>query len=423
MRKPELLAPCGDLEKLHTAIAYGADAVYFGGERFSLRAGAGNLTRAEMDEAVRTAHARGVRCYLTLNIYPRNEDLAPLEDYLRGLRPLGLDAVLVSDPAVLELVREQLPGVRIHLSTQANAVNCGAVRFWQRQGISRVVLARELSLEEIAEIRRRVPAEVELEAFVQGAMCVSYSGRCLLSSFLTGRDANRGDCAQPCRWRYHLVEAQRPGEYYPIEEDDRGTYLLNARDLCMLEHIPDLAAAGIDALKIEGRMKSVFYVACAVGAYRRALDAWDADPENWRCDPAWMRMLKRASHRRFTTGFYYGPPGAAGQDTATSARRGGRVFCGVVRGYDAGSGVALVEQRNKMTVGDEIEIFGPDESGFVQTLTGMEDADGAPLQTAPHPQQMLRIRTERPVGPLYMLCKGKETHDGCTPRTGMDSVD
>ena len=274
MKKPELLAPAGDLEKLKIAALYGADAVYFGGELFSLRAGAGNMSLAEMTEGIAFCHAHGVKCYLAMNIYAHNEDIEPLRDYLNKIKDLDLDAFIVSDPGVITMIQEIIPQAEIHLSTQANMTNYETAKFWHRMGVKRIVLARELTFEEIREIRRQTPETLEFEAFVHGAMCISYSGRCLLSNFMIERDANRGQCAHPCRWKYALVEEQRPGQYYPIEEDERGTYILNSRDLCMIESIPQLVEAGISSLKIEGRMKSVFYVATVVAAYRRAIDAY-----------------------------------------------------------------------------------------------------------------------------------------------------
>ncbi len=407
----ELLAPAGDLEKLKIAVDYGADAVYFGGEHFGLRAGAGNFSLEDMREGIDYAHERGRKCYLTFNIFPHNEDIEPMEAYLRKIRDFGLDAFLVSDPGTVDMVRELLPEASIHLSTQANMTNYRTARFWQRQGISRLVLARELSLPEIAEIRRRLPREMELEAFVHGAMCISYSGRCLLSGFMAQRDSNRGACAHPCRWKYALVEEQRPGIYYPIEEDDRGTYILNARDLCMLDHLPDLIRAGVTSLKIEGRMKSVFYIACVVGAYRQALDAYLLDAEHWQPDPAWREMLLRASHREFSTGFFYGDPGSDGQNYETSSYRRPYTFTGVVKAYDRGMGTALVEQRNKMVEGDKLLFFGPDGRSFTQMLSGMTDEAGVPLVAAPHPKQMLRIPVAEPVQKNDFVCIRKGEQD------------
>ena len=408
MDKLELLAPAGDLEKLKTAVDYGADAVYFGGELFSLRAGAGNLTIPQMEEGIAYAHARNVRCYLTLNIFAHNEDILPLEDYLIKIKALDIDAFIVSDPGIMLMIREVMPQAEIHLSTQANMTNYKTARFWQQQGVKRIVLARELTFEEIRLLRQKLPEEMELEAFVQGAMCISYSGRCLLSNFMIERDANRGQCAHPCRWKYALVEEQRPGEYYPVEEDERGTYILNSRDLCMIDHIPELVSAGIASAKIEGRMKSSFYVATVVGAYRRAIDAYYADPERYAFREEWMRELKKVSHREFTTGFYFNQPTNKDQNYQTSAYTREYQFIGVVRSYDPDTKMAVVEQRNKMTVGEEIEVFGPYTDYFSQKLEVLLDEEGNPIESAPHPQQILQIKMERPVSENFMLRKRKE---------------
>ncbi|MBR6015082.1 MAG: U32 family peptidase, partial [Firmicutes bacterium] len=334
-KKVELLAPAGDLEKFKIACIYGADAVYFGGEMFSLRSGAGNLTVDEIKEAVAFAHERGVKAHMTMNIFAHNEDILPLKEYLMTIKNIPIDAFIVSDPGVATLIREVIPNAELHLSTQANMTNYQTAKFWvDSLGFKRIVLARELTMKEIREIRSELPAEIELESFVQGAMCISYSGRCLLSNFMIERDANRGACAHPCRWKYALVEEQRPGQYYPIEEDDRGTYILNSRDLCMIEHIPELIDTGIASFKIEGRMKSIFYVATIVSAYRRAIDAYYADPKGYKFDPAWMSELKKVSHREFTTGFYFDKPTNKDQNYQTSAYTRDYSFTGLVRSYD-----------------------------------------------------------------------------------------
>ncbi len=404
----ELLAPAGDLEKLKTAIIYGADAVYFGGEMFSLRAGAGNLTIEEMKEGIAFAHERGKRCYLTINIFAHNEDIEPLTSYLQQIKDLGLDAFIVSDPGIVDLIQEVIPAAEIHLSTQANMTNYRTAGFWHKLGVKRLVLARELTLPEIRQIRENIPPEMEIEAFVHGAMCISYSGRCLLSNFMIERDANRGMCAHPCRWKYALVEEKRPGEYYPVEEDERGTYILNSRDLCMIEHIPEIVGSGIMSAKIEGRMKSIFYVATVVHAYRKAIDAYFADPEHYKFDEDWMRELKKVSHREFTTGFYFHQPTNKDQNYQTSAYTREYSFVGLVKEYDEETGFALVEQRNKMTLGEEIEIFGPDIDFFTQNITEMLDAQtGENLESAPHPQQLLKMKMDHSVKPHYILRKKK----------------
>ena len=409
MKKIELLAPAGDLEKLKIAVLYGADAVYFGGEMFSLRAGAGNMTLEEMQEGIAFAHDRGVKAYLTINIYAHNEDIQPLREYIGKVKDFGLDAFIVSDPGIVTMIQEIIPGAEIHLSTQANMTNYQTAKFWHDvMGIKRIVLARELTFKEINELRENTPEDLEYEAFVHGAMCISYSGRCLLSNFMIERDANRGMCAHPCRWKYALVEEQRPGQYYPVEEDGRGTYILNSRDLCMIEYIPQLVQSGIASLKLEGRMKSVFYVATIVSAYRRAIDAYYADPENYQFKEEWMTELKKVSHREFTTGFYFDKPTNKDQNYQTSAYTRDYTFTGLVKSYDPETGYAIVEQRNKMVIGDEIEIFGPHTDFFVQELKEMYNEEGEAIESAPHPQQILKIKMEQPVQPDFMLRKKKE---------------
>ena len=407
MKKVELLAPAGDYEKLKIAIEYGADAVYFGGEMFSLRAGAGNMTVDEIREAVRYAHERDVRCHLALNVYAHNEDILPLQEYLKQIRDIPLDAFIVSDPAVMQLLRGEIPDAQIHLSTQANMTNYVTAKYWAGQGVKRLVLARELTLGEIKEIRQNLPAETELEAFVHGAMCISYSGRCLLSNFMTGRDANRGACAHPCRYKYRLEEEKRPGEYWPVDEDDRGTYIFNSKDLCMLEYLPQLIEAGIESFKIEGRMKSIFYIAHVIKAYRRAIDAYYQNPEGYVYDPAWAEEMCKASHREFTTGFYFRKPTGEDQEYLTSDYVRDYSFVGIVKDYTDETGMATVEQRNKMDIGDTIEVFGPKGDYFTQKLEYMTNEEGEPVSSAPHPQQILKIKMAQPVAEMYMLRKEK----------------
>ena len=405
--KLELLAPAGDMEKLKTAVDFGADAVYFGGEMFSLRAGAGNLSVPEIEKAMDWMHERGAKGYMTVNIYPHNGDILPLRDYISKIRHIPVDAFLVSDPGVMGLLREQIPDAEIHLSTQANTTNYLSAAFWAAQGVKRIVAAREVSLEELAVMRENLPADIELEAFVHGAMCISYSGRCLLSNFMAGRDANRGACTHPCRWKYSLVEEQRPGEYYPVEEDDRGSYIMNSRDLCMIDRIPDLADAGVYSLKIEGRMKSMYYVATVVSAYRAAMDAYLADPAGYRFDPAWYDELCKASHREFTHGFYYNKPTDKDQNYLTSDYIRDYSFVGLVRDTDEKSDLTTVEQRNKFSVGDTVEIFGPHTAYWEETIEEMYDEDGEPVESAPHPQQILRIRFKRTPGEGFIIRKKK----------------
>ena len=404
----ELLAPAGDMEKLKTAVYYGADAVYFGGEMFSLRAGAGNLSVPEIRDAMDFLHARGARGYMTINIYPHNEHLNLLRNYLMEIKDIPVDAFLLSDPGVMTILKEIIPDAEIHLSTQANTTNYMTARFWASMGVKRIVTAREMSLKEIREMRDQLPDEVEIESFVHGAMCISYSGRCLMSNFMTGRDANMGACTHPCRWKYSIVEENRPGEYYPIEEDSHGSYIMNSRDLCMLDGIPDLAAAGVSSLKIEGRMKSAYYVATVVSAYRTALDHYLADPDNYQYDPAWFTELCKASHREFTHGFYYNKPSAEDQNYQSSDYIREYSFIGMVKGVEPETGFALVEQRNKFSIGDEIEIFGPGVPFTKEVITEMYNQEGEPVESAPHPQQIIKLKLSTPVKENYILRMKKQ---------------
>ena len=405
--KLELLAPAGDMEKLKTAVRFGADAVYFGGEMFSLRAGAGNLSVPQIEEAMDWMHERNAKGYMTVNIYPHNGDILPLRDYISKIRHIPVDAFLVSDPGVMCLLRDQMPDAEIHLSTQANTTNYLTASFWASQGVKRIVAAREVSLDELSVMRENLPDDIELEAFVHGAMCISYSGRCLLSNFMAGRDANRGACTHPCRWKYALVEEQRPGEYYPIEEDGRGSYIMNSRDLCMIDRIPDLAGAGVYSLKIEGRMKSMYYVATVVSAYRAAIDAYLADPDGYSFDPAWYDELCKASHREFTHGFYYNKPTDKDQNYLTSDYVRDYSFVGLVRETDGDTGLTTVEQRNKFSVGDTVEIFGPHTAFWEEKITEMYDEEGEAVASAPHPQQILRIRFRRTPEEGFIIRKKK----------------
>jgi len=399
-KRPELLAPAGTMEKLQMALAYGADAAYLGGAQFGLRAFGGNFTNEEIRAAVQLAHSAGKKIYVTVNVFPHNDDLVSLPDYLRFLAEVGADAVLVADLGVFMLAREAVPALPVHISTQANNVNWRTVRAWQELGAERVVLARELSREEICEIRRHT--SVELELFVHGAMCISYSGRCLLSSYFTGRDANRGGCAQSCRWKYALVEASRPGEYYPVEEDERGTYIMNSKDLCLLPYLDEIVAAGIDSLKIEGRMKSVHYVASVVKAYRMALDAC-LTGDSYEVQEEWMTELGKVSHRAYTTGFFLGKTTEEDQIYGSSSYEQTSDFVGLVRSYDAENRLATVEQRNNMKLGQELEIFQPVGAPFRQELAEMWDEEGEEITAAPHPQQLVRIRMAQPVEPNSIL--------------------
>ena len=401
MKKPELLAPAGNMEKLKMALLYGADAVYLGGKAFGLRAFGGNFTNEELQEAVDFAHKLGKKIYVTVNIFPHNRDIAKLPAYLTFLNEIKVDAILVADLGVFTLAKEYAPDVELHISTQANNTNWAAVNAWGELGASRVVLAREMSLEEIKEIREK--CSVELEMFVHGAMCISYSGRCLMSNYLTGRDANRGSCAQPCRWNYALVEEKRPGQYFPVLEDERGTYIFNSKDMCLLPYLPDVIASGVDSLKIEGRMKSVHYAASVVKAYREAIDCYFAAPDQFEIKKEWVEELDKVSHRAYTTGFYYGRPTEKDQIYGTSSYTQTSDFVGLVLDYDKKTGFATVEQRNNMKVGQEIEIFQPHLAGYRQILQEMYNDEGEAIQVAPHPQQIVKIRMDKPVEPYGIL--------------------
>ena len=401
MKKPELLAPAGNMEKLKMALLYGADAVYLGGKAFGLRAFGGNFTNEELQEAVDFAHKLGKKIYVTVNIFPHNSDIAKLPAYLTFLNEIKVDAILVADLGVFTLAKEYAPDVELHISTQANNTNWAAVNAWAELGASRVVLAREMSLAEVKEMREK--CSVELEMFVHGAMCISYSGRCLMSNYLTGRDANRGSCAQPCRWNYALVEEKRPGQYFPVLEDERGTYIFNSKDMCLLPYLPDVIASGVDSLKIEGRMKSVHYAASVVKAYREAIDSYFAAPEQFEVKKEWVEELDKVSHRAYTTGFYYGRPTEKDQIYGTSSYTQTSDFVGLVLDYDEKTGFATVEQRNNMKVGQEIEIFQPHLAGYRQILQEMYNDEGEAIQVAPHPQQIVKIRMDRPVEPYGIL--------------------
>lgn len=404
MNKIELLAPAGDLEKLKFAIIYGADAIYFAGEEFGLRAGADNFTKEEMAEGIKFAHDRNKKAYMTVNIFAHNEDINKFIDYIKDLKDMGIDAFIVSDPGVFSVVKELFPEMEIHISTQANVTNYRSAEFWYKLGARRIILARELTFNEIREIKENIPQDADLEVFVHGAMCISYSGRCLLSNFMIDRDANRGQCAHPCRWKYALVEQKRPGEYYPIEEDDHGTYIMNSRDLCMIEHIPEIIESGVTSAKIEGRMKSIFYVATIVSAYRKAIDAYYRGID---FDPAWLLELKKVSHREFTTGFFYKKPTNLDQNYQTSDYTRDYSFIGVVLSYDDETSLATIQQRNKMCVGDKIEIFGPETDFFVQIIEEMYDENDEEILSAPHPKQTVKIKMKQPVEENFLLRREK----------------
>jgi putative protease len=405
VKKPELLAPAGNLEKLKMAIIYGADAIYLGGENFGLRAGARNFTLKQLAEGIKFAHDREKRIYLTLNIIPHNEDLVGLPEYITKLKELDLDAVIISDPGVLKIVKNIIPEMEVHLSTQANTTNYASVNFWYEQGVRRIILARELSLEEIKEIIKKSPPDMKMETFVHGAMCISYSGRCLLSNYMVGRDANRGDCAHSCRWKYYLMEETRPGEYFPVYEDKKGAYFFNSKDLCMIEHIPSLIEAGISVFKIEGRMKSSYYVATVVKAYRQLIDSYLLRPNEYFCDEKWLDEIKKVSHRYFTTGFYFAKPGGEEQRYDSSTYIKTYDFAGLILDYNSDNQIATIEQKNRIFVGDEIEIFGPDDDFSTQKIEKMWDEEGEEIEVAPHAKQIIRIKMAKPVKPWYILRK------------------
>ncbi|MGI6669649.1 MAG: peptidase U32 family protein [Acetivibrionales bacterium] len=399
----ELLAPAGNLEKLKMAIMYGADAVYLGGEQFGLRAYAGNFSLGDLKEGIDFAHSRGKKVYLTMNIIPHNEDFEGMPEYIRTVRNAGVDAIIFSDPGVFDLIRREAPDMELHLSTQANNTNWRSALFWHRLGVKRIILARELSLDEIREIRKNTPRELELEIFVHGAMCVSYSGRCLLSNYMTGRDSNRGLCAHPCRWKYYLMEETRPGKYMPVYEDDRGAYILNSKDLCLIEYLPEIIESGVLHLKIEGRMKSSYYTATVVKAFREAIDAYLADPGHYRFDENLMSEISKASHREYTTGFFLGKPSGDAHNYKSSSYIREYDFVGLVRSYDSSSGIAEIEQRNKFAIGDELEVVGPRGPFFVQKVVSMKNDEGEEIEAAPHPQMTVYMPMDRPVEPFTML--------------------
>jgi len=402
-KKVELLAPAGNLEKLKMAVVYGADAVYMGGEEYGLRAYADNFSPGDMEKGIEFAHARGSKVYLTMNIIPHNSDLDGMTDYIKTVQKLGVDAIILSDPGVYSIVKDICPEMDIHISTQANNTNWKSAAFWYEHGVRRVILARELSLDEIREIRQKVPEELELEVFVHGAMCISYSGRCLLSSYMAGRDSNRGQCAHPCRWKYFLMEEKRPGEYMPVYENERGTFIFNSKDLCMIEYLPQLLETGIGSLKIEGRMKSSYYVATVVKAYREAIDSYCGDPQGYRFNPAWLEEISKASHREYTTGFYINKPSGEDQIYNKSSYIREYDFVGLVTAYDKASGMSTVEQRNRMFTGDEIEVVRPRGDYFKQKITSMQNAEGEYINVAPHPQMTVHMPLDEEVEEYAML--------------------
>lgn len=407
MKKPELLAPGGSLEKLKTAIDYGADAVYIGGEMFSLRVAAENFSKEDMQEGIKYAHDRGKKVYLTANILPHNDDIEEFEGFVKDIKNYGFDAVLVADLGLFDMMQELAPEIPIHVSTQANNINYRSAIKWYKMGATRVVLAREMSFKEIAEFQKKIPEDLELEAFIHGAMCISYSGRCLLSNYMTGRDSNMGACAHPCRWNYKLVEETRPGEYMDVFENERGTFIFNSKDLCTIRHIPELVQSGIASLKIEGRVKTSYYVATVVGAYRREIDRYCADPENYVFNEAEYEELCKVSHRPYTTGFYFGKPDENSQVYTSSSYIRDYDLIGIVKSYDAENGIATITQRNRFFKGDEIEIIQPMKPFFVQTVDSMCDENGNEIEVANHAEQIVKFKTAQPVCEGTMLRKKK----------------
>lgn len=391
MRPVELLIPASSLEVLKIAVIYGADAVYIGGEVFGLRAKAKNFSMEDMAEGIQFAHEHGVKVYVTANILAHNGDLEGVREYFTQLKEIKPDALIISDPGIYTIAKEICPEIERHISTQANNTNYGTYQFWWNQGAKRVVTARELSLNEIAEIRKNIPDEMEIETFVHGAMCISYSGRCLLSNYFTGRDANQGACTHPCRWKYAVVEEKRPGEYLPVDENERGTYIFNSKDLCMIEHIPELIEAGIDSFKIEGRMKTALYVATVARTYRKAIDDYLTSPEKYKENMDWyLEQISNCTYRQFTTGFFFGKPSEESQIYDNNTYIKEYTYLGIV-GERNEEGLYQIEQRNKFSVGEQIEVMKPDGRNIPVTVKRIVDEDENEMESAPHPKQVLYI--------------------------------
>lgn len=391
MKKPELLVPASSLEVLKVAVIFGADAVYIGGEAFGLRAKAKNFSLEDMEAGIRFAHARQVKVYVTANILAHNGDLAGAREYFMELKRIRPDALIISDPGIFEVAREVCPELEVHISTQANNTNYGTYRFWHKLGAKRVVSARELSLQEIAEIRENIPEELEIETFIHGAMCISYSGRCLLSNYFTGRDANQGACTHPCRWKYAVVEETRPGEYFPVYENDRGTYIFNSKDLCMVGHIPELVKAGIDSFKIEGRMKTALYVADVARTYRQAVDDYFQSPELYKSRLGYyMQEISKCTYRQFTTGFFYGAASHDAQIYDNNTYVQGYTYLGI-SGKTTSDGYTPLIQKNKFCIGDTVEIMKPSGEDITACVKDMRDSNGTHIESCPHPGQEIEV--------------------------------
>ncbi|MEG0963011.1 MAG: U32 family peptidase [Lachnospiraceae bacterium] len=403
MKKPELLVPASSLEVLKIAVIYGADAVYIGGEVFGLRAKAKNFSLEEMKEGIQFAHAHGVKVYVTANILAHNEDLEGVRNYFIQLRDIKPDAFIISDPGIFMIAKEICPEIEIHISTQANNTNYGTYQFWYEQGAKRVVSARELSLEEIKEIRKQIPIDMEIETFIHGAMCISYSGRCLLSNYFTGRDANGGACTHPCRWKYAVVEETRPGEYMPVYENERGTYIFNSKDLCMIEYLPQMMEAGIDSFKIEGRMKTALYVATVARTYRKAIDDYFTSFKTYQEHMPWyLDQISNCTYRQFTTGFFFGKADETAQIYDNNTYRKEYTYLGIV-GAQKGESYYRIEQRNKFSVGEEIEIMKPDGRNNIVIVKSIQDEEGNEVESAPHPKQVLYIDLGEPLEKFDIL--------------------
>ena len=392
MRKPELLSPAGDFERLEYTLAYGADACYLAGKDFGMRTAPGNFTGEELEKACKLAHSLGKRVYVTVNTMPRSEEAERIPAFLDFLQQAGADAAIIADLGVLEMCKQHAPRLERHISTQANNTNYLTYQFWYQQGAKRVVSARELSMEELRELRAHIPDDLEIETFVHGAMCISYSGRCLLSNYFTGRDANQGACTHPCRWKYAVMEESRPGEYLPVYENERGTYIFNSKDLCMIEHIPELLESGIDSFKIEGRMKTALYVATVARTYRKAIDDCLQSRELYEKNLPWYKeQIAACTYREFTTGFFYGKPDESSQIYDNNTYQKGYTYLGIVGDVDAENYIHL-EQRNKFSVGEMIEIMKPDGENLAVRVEAMLNEEGEAMESAPHPQQKLRVR-------------------------------